>query len=287
MGELVDAELHTVQRRLWLNPGVGGIALIGVSSSVVQAGVLRGAAWAARGLRVPACNALLADVVPAQAYGRAYGFERTMDNLGAIVGPPARSRFRVAVQRAHRDSALGDSGPAGGGGNRLRDPPGEAAEGHRAQKLRFQVRPVLRGQMGRVLAGFAAFEVGNVAATLLILRATDVLIPGRGVEVATQIAIALYVVYNVAATLTSFPAGGLSDKLGRRGPLLVTAVGVAAFLAAYLVFAVSGPVISVLLVAFALAGWGSAARRPPSTPPSPRSPHLSCAARRLACSQKN
>jgi len=74
--------------------------------------------------------------------------------------------------------------------------------------------------------------------------------------VATQIAIALYVVYNVAATLTSFPAGGLSDKLGRRGPLLVTAVGVAAFLAAYLVFAVSGPVISVLLVAFALAGVG-------------------------------
>ena len=62
-------------------------ALIGVTTSVWQAGVLRGAAWAARGLRVPARNALLADVVPASAYGRAYGFERTMDNLGAIVGP--------------------------------------------------------------------------------------------------------------------------------------------------------------------------------------------------------
>src|SRR3954454_3189234 len=61
--------------------------LIGVTGSVLQAGVLRGAAWAARGLRVPARNALLADVVPASAYGRAYGFERTMDNLGAIVGP--------------------------------------------------------------------------------------------------------------------------------------------------------------------------------------------------------
>jgi sugar phosphate permease len=62
-------------------------ALIGTTTSVVQAGVLRGAAWAARGLRVPARNALLADVVPEGAYGRAYGFERTMDNLGAIVGP--------------------------------------------------------------------------------------------------------------------------------------------------------------------------------------------------------
>jgi sugar phosphate permease len=62
-------------------------ALIGATTSVVQAGVLRGAAWTARGLRVPARNTLLADVVPTKVYGRAYGFERTMDNLGAIVGP--------------------------------------------------------------------------------------------------------------------------------------------------------------------------------------------------------
>jgi hypothetical protein len=49
--------------------------------------VLRAGAWAARGLRVPARNALLADIVPASVYGRAYGFERAMDNLGAIAGP--------------------------------------------------------------------------------------------------------------------------------------------------------------------------------------------------------
>lgn len=40
----------------------------------------------ARGLRVPARDALLADLVPAESYGRAYGFERAMDNLGAIGG---------------------------------------------------------------------------------------------------------------------------------------------------------------------------------------------------------
>ncbi|MDN5747176.1 MAG: MFS transporter [Pseudonocardia sp.] len=61
--------------------------LIGTTTSVAQAGVLRGAAWAARGLRVPARNALLADVVASHADGRAYGFERTMDNLGVIGGP--------------------------------------------------------------------------------------------------------------------------------------------------------------------------------------------------------
>jgi len=62
-------------------------ALTGATTSVVQAGVLRSAAWVARGLRVPARNTLLADVVPTQAYRRAYGLERTMDNLDAIVGP--------------------------------------------------------------------------------------------------------------------------------------------------------------------------------------------------------
>ena len=73
---------------------VGGYAttavlsgLIGVASSAWQVGVLRAGAWVARGIRVPARNALLADVVPADVYGRAYGFERAMDNLGAIGGP--------------------------------------------------------------------------------------------------------------------------------------------------------------------------------------------------------
>jgi MFS family permease len=62
-------------------------SLIGAATAVWQVAVLRAGAWAARGLRVPARNALLADIVPAAVYWRAYGFERAMDNLGAIVGP--------------------------------------------------------------------------------------------------------------------------------------------------------------------------------------------------------
>lgn len=62
--------------------------------------------------------------------------------------------------------------------------------------------------------------------------------------------------YNIAANVTSLPAGGFSDRLGRRGPLLVTATGVATFLAAYVLFAVSGPAIVLLAATFALAGVG-------------------------------
>ena len=60
---------------------------IGVAGAAWQVGILRSIAWAARGVRGPARNALLADIAPPAAYGRAYGFERAMDNLGAIGGP--------------------------------------------------------------------------------------------------------------------------------------------------------------------------------------------------------
>jgi sugar phosphate permease len=60
---------------------------IGVCTTPLHVGILRAGAWTARGLRVPARNALLADIVPAEVYGKAYGFERSMDNLGAILGP--------------------------------------------------------------------------------------------------------------------------------------------------------------------------------------------------------
>ena len=75
---------------------VGGYTATAVLSAAIapataawQVGLLRAGAWTARGLRVPARNALLADVVPTASYGRAYGFERAMDNLGAILGPLA------------------------------------------------------------------------------------------------------------------------------------------------------------------------------------------------------
>ncbi|MDQ4092807.1 MAG: MFS transporter [Actinomycetota bacterium] len=231
-------------------------ALIGATTSVVQAGVLRGAAWAARGLRVPARNALLADVVSADAYGRAYGFERTMDNLGAIVGPLLALGLvsLFSVRTAIVISVIPGLFAAVAIVYAIRQ--AKLPKATERNKLRFQLRPVLKGQLGPVMTGFTAFEVGNVAATLLILRATDVLIPGHGTDTATQIGIALYVIYNVAATITSFPAGGLSDKLGHRGPLLVTAVGAAAFLLAYGLFAICGPAIVLLGVAFTLAGVG-------------------------------
>lgn len=122
--------------------------------------------------------------------------------------------------------------------------------------LKIRIGPVLSGDLGKLMLAVAAFEVGNVAATLLILRASDLLAPDHGTKSATTIALALYTAYNVAATIASVPAGRLSDRLGARGPILVLAGGVAAFAAAYSLFTVDTTAIALPAVPFVLAGIG-------------------------------
>jgi MFS family permease len=227
--------------------------LIGTATATWQVGVLRAGAWAARGLRVPSRNALLADVVPDRAYGRAYGFERAMDNLGAIGGPLLALALLevVSVRTAILLSIIPGLLAVVAILYAIRHTRQPTAR--ERQPIRLRVRPVLRGTLGRLMVGVSVFELGNVAATLLILRATDLLTPGRGTDDAAQVAIALYVIYNLAATLVSIPAGHLGD---RRGMVRVLAGGVAAFALAYVGFAASTASVPLLAACFALAGIG-------------------------------
>ncbi|MFD7322943.1 MFS transporter [Streptomyces sp. NPDC059875] len=226
------------------------------ATAVWQVGLLRAAAWTARGLRVPSRNALLADIVPAGAYGRAYGFERMMDNLGAIFGPLlalglvawlgvtwaiglsvvpgllAAAAIVYAIRRTPRPTS------------RVKVP------------LKIRIKPVLQGDLGRLMAAVAAFEVGNVAATLLILRVSDLLEPEHDTNTATTIALGLYTAYNIAAALAAVPAGRLSDRLGRRGPVVVLAGGVTGFALSYGLFTVDTSAVAFLAVPFVLAGLG-------------------------------
>ncbi|MFI6685704.1 MFS transporter [Streptomyces sp. NPDC050485] len=242
---------------------VGGYATTAVlgaatagATAVWQVGVLRAAAWTARGLRVPARNALLADIVPAKAYGRAYGFERMMDNLGAIFGPLLALGLVawLGVSWAIGLSVIPGLLAAAAIVYAIRKTP----KPNRRDKvpLKIRIRPVLKGDLGKLMGAVAAFEAGNVAATLLILRATDLLAPGHGTKTATTIALGLYTAYNVAATIASVPAGRLSDRLGPRGPVLVLTGGVAAFALAYGLFTIDSAAIVLLAVPFVLAGIG-------------------------------
>jgi MFS family permease len=230
--------------------------LIGVVGVAWQAGVLRAGAWTARGLRTPARNALLAEAAPPSAYGRAYGLERALDNFGAIVGPLLAIGLVGAfgVRAAILASALPGLLAAVAILDAARSaPPPRARPPRTGFVLGQRARGVFRGSLGRAMRAMAAFELGNVAATLLILRVSELLVPAGGLRVASAVAIGLYAAHNAAATLASFPAGRLAD---RRGPMTALGLGVTLFLLAYLGFAVGGRTALVPGTALVLAGLG-------------------------------
>ena len=79
----------------WRRPtGIIGYLATGISTfAYAFAGswpvvlLLRSAGWAGRGSRGPSRDALLADAVTPTQVGRAFGFERAMDTVGAVIGP--------------------------------------------------------------------------------------------------------------------------------------------------------------------------------------------------------
>jgi MFS family permease len=231
-------------------------ALIGAATAAWQVGVLRAGAWLSRGLRTPSRNALLTDVVEPAVYGRAYGFERAMDNAGAIAGPLLALGLilLVGVREAILLSVIPGLLAALAIFVAVRS--ARRLERHERPPLRIRIRPVLHGRLGRLLAAVTAFELGNAAATLLILRATNLLTPGHGHDSAVRLAVVLYAVYNAAAMVISVPAGHVTD---RRGATAVLVVGAIAALAAFTGFALAGTGVALLAALFALAGAGKGA----------------------------
>jgi len=226
---------------------------VGLATAVWQVGALRVSAWVARGLRAPSRSALLTEAVSEGTYGRAFGYERAMDNLGAIGGPllaialVALVGVRTAIMLSVVPGLLAALAIYIGIRAIARPQRGER------RALRLRVRPVLHGRLGRLFVAISAFEIGNVAATLLILRATDLLQPAHGQAAAVKIALGLYAGYNLAAVVASFFGGRLGD---RRGMVLVFGLGAAAFGFGYAGLAASGSSIVWLALFFALAGIG-------------------------------
>jgi MFS family permease len=231
-------------------------ALIGAATAAWQVGVLRTGAWLSRGLRTPSRNALLTDVVAPEAYGRAYGFERAMDNAGAIAGPLLALGLLslVGVRKAILLSIIPGLLAALAIFVAVRS--ARRLERHTRPPLRIRIRPVLHGRLGRLLAAVTAFELGNAAATLLILRATDLLTPDHGHDSAVRLAVVLYAVYNAAAMVISVPAGHVTDRRGATAVLVVGAIGA---LAAFTGFALAGTSVALIAALFALAGTGKGA----------------------------
>jgi MFS family permease len=226
---------------------------IGAAGAVWQAGVLRAAGWVARGARGPAKNALLASLVPPGAYGRAFGYERTMDHLGAVVGPLAAAGLVAAIGIRHTIYLSVVPGVLAGAAILVgvRETRGGVTAARR--RVRLELGALREAGILRALAPVTLFELGNCASTLLILRATGLLDPGRSATDAAAVAVLLFAAHNLVASALSYPAGRAVD---RGGPRVVFAAALVLFALAYAGFALSLRSWPFLLLVFALAGAG-------------------------------
>jgi MFS family permease len=209
----------------------------------------RSVGWLARGLRGPARDAMLADAVPKEARGRAFGFHRAMDTAGAVAGPALAA---ILASTLHPRSifvwTLVPGVLAAGAFAVLVRPQG----GKRIDPQPFwRSLGALPPRYRRFLTAVFLFGAGDFARTLLILRASELLRPGMGVGMATELAMVLYVGHNVLYAVASYPVGWLADRVSPErllvaGYLLGTLTAVLAALAT--------PSIWLLVVLFAVAG---------------------------------
>lgn len=236
-------------------------AAIGLTTAVWQVGLLRAVAWASRGLRSPARDMVLTTLAHKDRYGRAFAAERAGDNLGAVLGPLAAALLVGVIGTRHAIllsvvpgllAAVAIVVAARQARSTLRQPQVRT-------RIGLHLRALVRAGVVRTLVPVAAFELGNVATTLLILRATGLLQTStsggtvRTVAAATSLAVLLYAGHNVVAAGTALLAGPAVDRADPRWTL---GLGAAAYALGYGLLAVGPHGWLALLVAFVLAGAG-------------------------------
>jgi MFS family permease len=181
-----------------------------------------------KGIRGAPRDALIADLAPRALHGAAFGLRQALDTVGAFAGPliavailaltsdDVRLVFWLAVPPAlvsvlllwrlvpdapvAQPQGRGSGAPSGGAGLAL-------------------------AEMGRpfwgAIAVAAIFTLGRFSEAFLVLRAQE---RGLPLTLAPLVLVAMNMVYSIAA----YPAGGWSDRLGRRGLLLIAALTMAA-----------------------------------------------------------
>ena len=211
-----------------------GTASFGLATAAWHVLIGRSLAWLGRGVRTPVRKALLAGSVTKETYGRAFGFERMMDSIGAIVGPA--TAFILLEALHHRYPAL----------FAITLVPSLIAAALIAfvvkENARTRVPHIAFGERWRMLPGtyrqflvaVGLFGAGDFAHTLLILLAAQKLTPVYGPAKAASAAVALYVLHNVFYATFAFVAGWLADRM-KKNHLLAGGYFLAALMAAALI----------------------------------------------------
>jgi MFS family permease len=166
-----------------------------------------------KGARTSPRDAMLAAAAPVGGLGRAFGFHRAMDNLGAVGGPLMAFALLKLLSGNYRLlfaltaipgvltiavllGAVSDGGPA----------PSRKSEP--ASPWLADLRELPRPLWVMLLAIFV-FTLGNSSDAFLLLRAEHM-------GIAPVYLPLLWMALNLSRALSSYPAGAWSDRVGRR-----------------------------------------------------------------------
>jgi MFS family permease len=222
------------------------------ATHAVQVMLGRAAAWLGRGVRSPARKALLAASVPREAYGRAFGLERLLDTLGAIVGPLTALWLLKTTNHNYRAVFLWTLIPGMiavlSFWLLVRERPFEPKP---KQTFLGGLRS-LPGTFRRFLAAVGIFGSGDFSHTLLILYATRMLAPGQGMARAATLAVGFYTLHNIFYAGSAYISGWLSDNVPQRKVVLAAGYALAGVTA--ILLTTSPHHLPLLGVIFALAG---------------------------------
>jgi len=183
-----------------------------------------------KGTRVAARDALILESVEPQQRGRAFGLHRSMDSMGAVIGPILALILVDIYSENYRNVFFLAAIPSVIGVLLLIL---LVKEKKREAVLPAQVPAVLKFKWSDFSPSFKyfllimlIFSIGNSSDAFLILRAQNL-----GLDV--TLTVGAYVLYNIAYTIFSYPAGVITDKIG---PKKVLAVGLWLFAIVYLLF---------------------------------------------------
>ncbi|MFA6049227.1 MAG: MFS transporter [Candidatus Micrarchaeia archaeon] len=235
---------------------LGIVSQIGyaVSASGLHVLVSRATGWAGRGLRGPARDAILSDSVEEKDRGKAFGFHRAGDTLGAVLGPLFAFWLLQSLGLGFGEvfwiTVIPAVLAAGAFWLLVREKRETASYGTRPLNFLEALGGMPQKFRGYLSAVFI-FGIADFSHTLLILRATELFTPEMGVVAAGGIAVGLYAARNVVYAAASYPIGALSDRIGRK-KLLAAGYAVAAITMAGFAFAQADWILLLLL--FCLAG---------------------------------
>jgi MFS family permease len=200
-----------------------------------------------KGIRGAPRDALVADLTPPALRGTAYGLRQSLDTVGAVLGPLLaiifmalladnfRQVFWIAVLPAFVSAAIIVFF--------VREPDrGKREDGARLLKMRAELRR-LSAAYWLVVGVAAIFTLARFSEAFLLLRAQSV-----GLHV--TFVPAVMVVMNVVYAFSAWPAGALSDSIGRYRLLFA---GFALLIVADLVLAYGGGIAGVMI---GVALWG-------------------------------